>query len=217
MPEDDITRKEYSDYRVQRIQRMKSMMKFTIIFYGILFAFIFLYFSLWPPVKNILNAKYEIMQAQANGLKMIPNIEGKISNIEKQLAALTTENIEARLKNIEIAISKGEIKPEQLKSLQQLRDDFSVMKSFMFSNPDQLVALKTLQKEYADLHGILEKIMKKDDILREINSVRNLFYATLTIGGILVSIFAGAWFVAFRQRIKPIQEKNAQQSAAADG
>ncbi len=205
-----IKRREYMDLRMNR---MMNTMKSAVLVYGVIGVFIFLWISAWPPIKNILNAKHEIMQAEVVGYKKIPNLDLKIATIEKQMVALTTENIEARLHKIETAIKAGEVKTEDLKSLQQLRDDFAVMKTYMFADPDQLVELKSLQRDYADLHDALQKLMNKEDILREIDSVRNLFYATLGACGILVSIFAGAWFVAFRQRTKFIQVDNAQQDA----
>lgn len=216
MPEYEIDRPESRERFAYRYYRMSNMMKWSGIIYGILFLGLFIYFSVWPPIENILVAKHNILIAELEGYKKIPNLEERISTIEKQLTALTTENIEARLAIIEKAISVGEVKPEDLKSIQSLRDDFLVMKSFMFSKPEQLVDFKTLQRDYQGLNADISKIMAKEDILREIDSVRNVFYATLSIFGIVVSIFAGAWFLAFRRQVKPRTELKAQQEAPPD-
>lgn len=47
--------------------------------------------------------------------------------------------------------------------------------------------------------------MEKDDIIREIDSLKTLFYVTLGLVGILVSIFAGSWPVAVKKSTKEIK------------
>ena len=190
--------KDYYERYPFRMAYMRS----TLVMGTIIWLLIIAFFFVWPPIKRILEAKHEIMRAQASGLKLLPVLESRIAILEKQTGALTTENIESRLTTIETAIKVGEVRPENLSSLQDLRNDFEKMKTFLFAQPDQLVEFRTLQKDYQELKLAIEKIMDKDDILRNIDSVRHLFYATLAGCGILVSIFAGAWFVAFRQRLK---------------
>ncbi|GAG43714.1 unnamed protein product, partial [marine sediment metagenome] len=167
------------DYEYSSIFRYRQMMNMLFIFYPIIFILIFIFFFAWPPIKNIIEAKYEIMQAQAKGLNILPELEGKLKSLEKQTAVLTTENIDSRLNRIEKAIAVGEVKPDELVSLQEVRNDLTNLKTFMFSDPEKFIEFRTLQKDYLELKADSDKMMEKDDIQREIDSVRHLFYATL--------------------------------------
>jgi hypothetical protein len=204
------------DYFEFRTLRTRQLMNAMLIFYPVVALMVFFIFFAWPPIRNLMQAKHEIMIAQAKGLNFLPELESKLNALEKRTAALTSENIDNRLIKIEKAIKIGEIKPQEIASLQEIRDDLSKLKTFMFSDPEHMVELRALQKDYLDLKSAAEKMMRKDDILREIDSVRNLFYATLAICGVLVSIFAGAWFIALKKSIRPMEEKPPNKSIEDD-
>ncbi len=185
----------YYEYRMLRLRQMIITM-ILIYFLVIILTFVLFFIS---PIKRILEVKAEILQTQARALDKIPNIEAKLAALEKQTAALTTDNVDARLARIEKAISVGEIKTEDISSLQEMRTDLAKLRTFMFATPEQLVEFRTIQKDYLSLKAGLDRTMDKDTFQREIDTIRELFYATLALVGILVSIFAGAWFVAFKK------------------
>ena len=193
--------REYYSYKSFYLQRLIFMTRtmFLMMLMILLMSVVFSIMRLTPYFTSILEAKHEMMKAQAEGLKQIPDIESKIADLEKRTQTLTSENIETRLKKIETAIRVGEVKPENLSTLQDLRDDFEVLKSYMFSDPEQLVEFRTLQKDYQELKQSQDKIMPKEDILREIGNIRGLLYWLLGIFGILTTIFGGSWFTALRQ------------------
>ena len=153
------------------------------------------------PVRQILEAKSEIIFAQAKGMKLIPELEKKARELEAQIRTLTTQSIENRLSTIEKAIAVGEIKPEDLQSLQELRKEFKKLKEYMFVDPERVIEFRTLQTQYSNLNSSLENKMDSIDVLEEMSSLRDLFYLTLAFMGILVSIFAGAWFIALKKQI----------------
>lgn len=78
----------------------------------------------------------------------------------------------------------------------------------MFETPEKLIEFRSIQKDYIELKDKFAKTMDKDDIIREIDSLKSLFYYTLAIVGILVSIFAGSWVVAIRNSSKNIKDES---------
>jgi hypothetical protein len=159
--------------------------------------------TLMPAVSGILKAKHAIMLAQAEGFRKIPDIEGRISTLDKRTLTLTSENIEARLGKIETAIKVGQVNPETLSSLQELRNDFNALKTYMFSDPDKLVELRTLQNDYQQLKQAQSQMITKEAVSSQINSTKDLFWISLGLHGILFTIMIGAlgtWFTLTRPR-----------------
>jgi hypothetical protein len=90
-----------------------------------------------------------------------------------------------------------------MKTLQELRDDFKKLKDYMFVDPQRVVEYRDLQRGYTELVKKSQNSMDRDDIERELNSVRNTLNITLAIGGILISIFGGVTFITKRQAAEP--------------
>ena len=185
-------------------ERMLLLSK-TMVSLVIAISIMFLIMSvvlIMQPVRRILEAKSEIIFAQAKGMELIPELEVKAHELEKQIRTLTTQSIENRLSKIEKAIIAGEIKTEDLQSLQELQKEFKKLQEYMFDAPERVIEFRTLQTQYSNLNKTLDKKMDSDDVRNEISSLKDLFYLTLAFMGILVSILAGAWFIALRRQIK---------------
>lgn len=197
----------YRDSQLIRMSSMMSLMSKVIISMCILILVMSIYI-MTPSIRKILDSKADILRLQAKGYEIIPDIESKISDIDKSLQTLTTKNIENRLSKIEKAIQVGEIKIEDIQSIQNIREDFKVLKTYMFETPEKLIEFRSIQKDYIELKDKFAKTMDKDDIIREIDSLKSLFYYTLAIVGILVSIFAGSWVVAIRNSSKNIKDES---------
>lgn len=119
-------------------------------------------FIMITPLRNILDSKAQILQLQAKGYVVIPNMESKILDLNKAVETLTTKSIENRLSKIEKTIKVGEIKIEDIQSLQEIRDDFKVLKTYMFETPEKLIEFRSIQKDYSGLKDDLSKTMEKD-------------------------------------------------------
>ncbi len=154
------------------------------------------------PIGRILKAKSEIAFAQAKGMQLIPELEFRALELERQIKTLTSQSIENRLSRIEKAIEIGDVKPEDLTSLQELRNEFKKLKEYMFVDPQRVIEFRTIQTQYTDLKSNLDNKMDIEDVKQKIGSLKDLFYVTLALMGILISILAGAWFIAVRRQIK---------------
>lgn len=131
---------------------------------------------------------------EASGMERIPELRKQIAILEKQLVALSSKSIESRLGTIEKSIAVGDIDVNEVATLQQLKSDFDVLKSYMFNDPEDLVKLKTLQRDYKELKGGINEYVHKDVVEREISFLTNLFYTVLAFLGILISIVGTSWY-----------------------
>ena len=151
------------------------------------------------PLRSILDSYALRLSLETRGLEVLPDLEDRISLLDQRIKALTPADVEFRLSKIERAIQVGEVQPEDLVALQEMRDDMAVLKSNVFADPQQVIEFKELQSEYKKLTAGLERTMDEDDIERELSFIRNLYYATLALGSILVGLISIFWFAGGRQ------------------
>lgn len=172
---------------------------------------------LLEPAKNLMSQYERILSAEAEGMERLPDLRKQITVLEKQLANLTTSSIDSRLGKIEKSIAAGDVDLDEVATLQQLKADFDILKTYMFSNPEDLVKLKTLQRDYAEMSSEIGDYVKKDVVEREIRFLTNMFYTVLGLFGILISIVGGSWWFTAR-KLKALNSEelnNARQQDAA--
>jgi len=146
------------------------------------------------PAKNVMSEYSLLLAAETSGMERIPELQKQIGVLEKQLAALTNQSIESRLSVIEKSIAVGDLDIDEVATLQNIKADFDILKSYMFSNPEDLIELKTLQRDYQEIAGGMENYVHKDDIKREFSFLSNMFYTVLGFLGILISLAASSWY-----------------------
>lgn len=149
---------------------------------------------LLEPAKNLMSQYERILAAEAAGMERLPELRKQIGVLEKQLATLSSQSIESRLSTIERSIAVGDVDVDEVATLQKLKADFEILKSYMFSDPEDLVKLKTLQRDYQEISGSIDDYVHKDVVERELNYLNNMFYTVLGFLGILISIAGGSWY-----------------------
>lgn len=161
---------------------------------------------LFAPFERILDAKAEIAAGEAKGMRLIPDLENRTRELDKQIKTLTTQSIENRLAALEKALRVTDLKPEELVSIQEaiaaIQGEIKRLENNVFVDPERVVEFRTLQQQYTMLQSGLERKSDADDVSRDIASLRSLLYVTLGVAGILVSMLGGSWIVALRRQIK---------------
>ncbi|HGF7203423.1 TPA: hypothetical protein AB5D93_003419, partial [Vibrio cholerae] len=180
----------YSRHIFERQSLLMSMMLKMSLFALVVFIGI----ELSKPIGGILNQYERILAAEASGMERLPQLRKQIETLEKQMASLSSSSLENRLNTIEKAINTGDLSVEEIATLQQLKSDLQILKTYMFEDPEDLVKLKTLQRDYSELLSNQRAFMKEADIMREISFLQNMFYTMLGLFGILVSLVGGSWW-----------------------
>jgi hypothetical protein len=175
-----VRRHEYYAFRV------RSMIGMTSIIFVFMFGFIAVFFS--PPLKSILQHKDELLSAQLHGLTAIPDLQAKIALLNDQVKLLTTTSIETRLQTIETAIHSGNLKPEQIASFEDMRKELETLKTYMFQDPQKLVDLKQLQKDYRELSFATSGYATKQELESKNAFTRDILYVSLALWGILFTV-----------------------------
>lgn len=196
LPEDSmhfLRRRSFRDEEAAR--RRLSIALFAVVF-GF-FAYVVI--VLLPPAAGILRRHEQILAAQAEGMKKIPNLEATIRKLEEQQSLLSTTSIEARIDAIEKAIQAGRIKPDQVATLLDVKRDIEVLKTYMFRDPRELVELKELQNNYRVLNDAVSAAATREMVRAEIGTLQMLFGVSLAFFGLLFSVLFGSWWFIGRK------------------
>ena len=173
--------------------------------------FMFVVMMLAEPAQKLMTQYERILAAEASGMERIPELRKQIDVLEKQLVSLSSKSIESRLATIEKSIEVGDIDVSEVATLQKLKSDFEILKSYMFTDPEDLVELKTLQRDYKELKSDAKDYVRKDTVDREFSFLTNLFYTLLAFLGILVSIVGTSWYITTK-RIKALINEDQKQT-----
>jgi len=176
--------------RERYLARRRSIMILAVGMAAVASVLYFLFF-LGAPIRGILENKERIMSLQAQGYEIIPDIEERIESVNRQLKLLTTDSIENRLSIIEEAIRVGDASPDEIASIQQMREDLNELKSYMFRDPKEMVELKQLQSDYRNLAQGLKETPTIEAMKSQISFTNNLLFATWAFFGILFTILFG--------------------------
>ena len=161
--------------------------------------FMFIVMMLVEPAQKLMTQYERILAAEASGMERLPELRKQIDVLEKQLVTLSSQSIESRLSTIEKSIEVGDIDVTEVATLQKLKSDFEVLNSYMFTDPKDLVELKTLQRDYKELKASISDYVHKDVVEREISFLTNLFYTVLAFLGILISIVGTSWYTTTKK------------------
>ena len=180
------------------------MMPFIILLYC------FVFFA--PAIRGILEEYESILASEAEGMQRLPDLRKQISTLEAQLASLTTKSIETRLSTIETAVRVGSVKPDDIATVQELKEELDVLKTYMFRDPRELVELKELQKNYQEIRENQDRLITKDEAYREIKFTNNLFYASIGLFALLLAVMGGSWISTRRMKRVGMSQRSPENS-----
>ncbi len=187
--DDNSAERMFYHVRSHEINVLRRRAFITVIL-GALVLISFFYFG--PTLRSILQHKDKLLEAQLQGIQAIPDIQAKIASLNDQMKVLSTSSIENRLQTIETAMSVGDVKPEQISTLEDMRKEINTLKSYMFADPKALVDLKQLEKDYGDLNASIKNCPLKSELESGINTTKDLIYFTWTLIGAVFAVLM--WF-----------------------
>jgi len=187
---------EYFEHRARMrefyLRRGSEMMRVSVVMLAV-FPLVFAVIYLIPPVQGLLRAKQHVVEAELEGMQRIPDLEQKIAKLDSQISILSTESIDARLQTVERAMQVGQLKPEDIATLVEIKQDVGTLKTYMFRDPKELVELKELQKNYQTMASAQNQYATKEALRSEIGTLQTILTISLAILGILFTVIFGSW------------------------
>lgn len=202
--------------------KRRSQNLFFLLGYFVFVLFAYCVVSIIPPVQAILVKKEQVMAAQLEGVKKIPDIEKNIERIEKQMTILNSDSVGARLDKLENLVGAGKMNVDQVRTLAQLNSELAVVKGYMFKDPTSLFELKELQSNYQKLVLEQSSYASKDSLNSQITNLQWVFGLAMGFFGLLFTVVFGSWwFVGNRANSEPLPTRpvrdGSSSPASSDG
>lgn len=181
------------------VHKKRSQNLFFILGYFFIMLIAFCVISLVPPIQGILNKKEQVIAAQLEGMKKIPDLEKNILRLESQLAILSSESVGARLDKLESLTSNGKLSVEQVRTVSQLNQDLAIVKGYMFKDLGSVVELKELQNNYGKMVADQGNYATKESLNSQISYLQWALGLSLTFFGLLFTVAFGSWWFVGRR------------------
>lgn len=154
--------------------------------------------SLLPIVKDFFMAKRRQLETQQQAILNLPEINSRIEALDARLKLLTTGSIDGRVSALERALHLGNISADQVASLEDLRRELEILKTYMFSDPKGLVELKQMEADYKNLTERQADLATKEDVRSAAAAANDRLYLTWAFLGILFAIILAERFIPRR-------------------
>lgn len=183
--------------------------------YFLVFIFAFSVILLVPPIQGILNKKELILAAELEGMKKIPDLESALLKLEGQLRLLNSDSVGARLDKLESLTNSQSFSGSQVRTLAQLNQDLSSLKSYMFKDARELVDFKEMQSNYSKLASEQSQYATKEAMSTQIANLQWVLGLSLTFFGLLFTVVFGSWwFVGRRAQPEPVPTRPIRKGSA---
>lgn len=117
-------------------------------------------------------------------VQMNPVISAEVDALKSQLVGLVSGSIESKLKTLENGLKAGTISEIGLDTIEALRDDLVVLKTYSETGAGRLIAQKYLQQA--------NKTENKE-LAQEVSQLRSMIYFLITSCGLMVAAVASVW------------------------
>ena len=150
-------------------------------------AVVWLGFSLFPT--NSLLRSYEANQISAqvySNVPMNPAVSAEINTLKGQLVGLISGSIESKLRTLEVSIRSGKVSSSDLGTIQDLKNDVKVLKTYSETGAGRLIA---------NPYAVENKAVTVDNhqLLKEVSQLKSLIYFSIASCGLMFAAVGGIW------------------------
>ncbi len=121
-----------------------------------------------------------------------PEVYQKVEMLKGKMDTLVTGSMENKINRLENNLSSGVIRKSDLETIQELKTDLQILKTYSEQNSISSLAM-TGGKHNSRSLSAGAMISYPDELLQEISNMKNLFYLSIASCGFLVVVVSGAW------------------------
>ncbi|MCF7969933.1 MAG: hypothetical protein K9L22_02070 [Methylococcaceae bacterium] len=164
------------------VLKMNRLVLAVII--GLMVAVIFMGILLMPENEIVTRSAQAHKSTELHDVQMNPVISAEVDALKSQLVGLVSGSIESKLKILEDGLKAGTISEIGLDTIEALKDDLVVLRTYSETGAGRLIAQKYLQEA--------NKAENKD-LAQEVSQLRSLIYFLITSCGLMVAAVASVW------------------------
>ncbi len=140
------------------------------------------------PAKNLLDI-YEIKLAMGpNDDDRMQGYNQEVEALQHKISGLITASIESKLQVIENRIQSGKISLDDIKTIEELKNDLSVLEAYTV----RPALIKRTEKP-ASAARPRKAVHPQDGLLEEVAQLKSLFYFAVACFGVIVTVIGGYW------------------------
>ncbi len=163
-----------------------------VAFVSLMLIIIVLGYLLFPA--NYILHDFERRQIQAkpvdiSKIPMNPVLSAEIDALKAQLVGLVSGSIESKLNILEASVRSGKVSADDLHTIQQVKNDLQVLKTYSKTGAGRLIAIK--QEPPPPPVSEVSKAL-----LQEMSQLKNLIYVSIASCGLMLAAVAGIWLKA---------------------
>ncbi|SHE22905.1 hypothetical protein [methanotrophic endosymbiont of Bathymodiolus puteoserpentis (Logatchev)] len=147
----------------------------TVVFMGML---------LMPENEIVPKTTQVHKSTELYNVQMNPVISAEVDALKSQLVGLVSGSIESKLNTLEEGLKAGTITEIGLDTIEALKDDLVVLKTYSETGAGRLIAQKYLQQA--------NKAENKN-LAQEVSQLRSMIYFLITSCGLMVAAVASVW------------------------
>ena len=132
-----------------------------------------------------------------------PEVYQKVEMLKGKMDTLVTGSMENKINRLENNLSSGVIRKSDLVTIQELKTDLQILKTYSEQNSISSLAMTGGKRGTRGLSAS-NMISYPDELLQEISNMKNLFYLSIASCGFLVVVVSGAWLYS-SARLKQIR------------
>jgi len=137
------------------------------------------------PENEIVSGPVQVHKpTELYDVQMNPVISAEVDALKSQLVGLVSGSIESKLKTLEDGLKAGTISEIGLATIEALKDDLGVLKTYSETGAGRMIAQKYLQQ--ADK-------TKNKELAEEVSQLRSLIYFLITSCGLMTAAIASVW------------------------
>ncbi len=148
---------------------------------------LFLGFLLIPSSNNLLRSTAANPNtAEIYNLPMNPVVSAEINMLKAQLVGLISGSIESKIRTLENSIRTGIIASTDMGTIQDLKNDVKVLKTYSATGAGRLIAQPELETPQAGT-------IANEQLLKEISQLKGLVYISIVSCGLMLAAIGGVW------------------------
>ncbi|MBE0471658.1 MAG: hypothetical protein IBX55_19380 [Methyloprofundus sp.] len=164
------------------VLKMNRLVLAVII--SLMASVVFMGMLLMPENEIVPRTAQVHKSTELYNVQMNPVISAEVDALKSQLVALVSGSIESKLKTLEEGLKAGTISEIGLDTIQALKDDLVVLKTYSETGAGRLIAQKYLQQANKT---------ENQELAQEVSRLRSLIYFLITSCGLMVAAVASVW------------------------
>lgn len=145
-------------------------------------------FLVIPNSNGLLRAgAAEQNTTEIYNLPMNPAVSAEIKMLKAQLVGLISGSIESKIRILENSIRTGIIASTDMGTIQDLKNDVKVLKTYSETGAGRLIAQPELEKKSRAAN------LANEQLLKEISQLKGLVYISIVSCGLMLAAIGGVW------------------------